>query len=126
MYIDGRGIARKNWMGALERLVQQSVRDRLAGVPPLAQTNVRYVREPSGREKWQSARTTYETGAGDCEDLAIYLCCDARMAGIPAIVVIKPVRPGLRHALVAADFSHLGGRVMLLDPSRVRGMNGAG
>jgi transglutaminase-like putative cysteine protease len=124
MYIDGRRIARKDWMGALERLVQQSVRDRLAGVPPLAQTTVRYVREPAGREKWQSARTTYLTGEGDCEDLAIYLAADARIAGVPAIVVIKPVRPGLRHALVAAKFP--GNRVLLLDPSRVRGMTGAG
>ena len=82
-----------------------------------------YQREPARREHWQSAETTFELGHGDCEDLAIWLCADARLAGMNARVVVKRVRPGLSHTLVLAENGRLSG---LFDPSLARGMKGAG
>jgi transglutaminase-like putative cysteine protease len=121
--IDARGIAPSRWPALLEHLVQASVRERRSGTPTLGSTHVIYQREPDRREIWQSAQSTHELGHGDCEDLAIWLCADARVAGIPCRVVVKPVRPGLRHALVLAG---VGRASRLFDPSLARGMKGPG
>lgn len=121
MIIDASGIPPSGWPALLERMVERSVRDRREGTPPLAATTVLYKREPARRELWQSAASTAAIGDGDCEDLAIYLAGDLRFSGIPARVVVKPVQPGLRHALVEARWRD---RVAILDPSRWRGMKG--
>lgn len=123
MIVDARGIPPSDWPALLERLVVQSVQDRRAGTPPLAATKVIYKREPARRELWQSAASTAALGDGDCEDLAIYLAGDLRFSGIPARVVVKPIRPGLRHALVFARWKD---RSAILDPSKWRGMKGGG
>lgn len=125
MIVDARGVPPSAWPALLERMVQQSVRDRRAGTPPLAATRVVYKREPSRRELWQSAASTAAIGDGDCEDLAIWLAADLRCdLGADASVDVKPVRPGLRHARVRVRTPN--GRVVILDPSRWRGMRGKG
>jgi hypothetical protein len=104
----------------LERLVQQSVGQIRAGlVPPLLTSGVRYRKEPRGVEEWMTALETSRRGHGDCEDLAIWLSSElrARNRDQNAKVVIKLVRPGLMHALVAS-------RGALLDPSKLLGMKG--
>lgn len=108
-------------LGPLERLVQESVRERRLGlVPALYKSGVRYQREPKGVERWQSAAETYRNGWGDCDKLAVWLAADLRVAGDrTARVVIKLVRPGLMHALVATKHG-------LRDPSRKLGMGGQG
>lgn len=123
MIVDASRVPPSEWPALLERLVQQSVRDRLAGTPPLSATQVIYKREPARRELWQSASSSYSIGDGDCEDLAVWLAADARLAGVNANVVVKPVRPGLRHALVLV---RRGGRSLIFDPSAARGMRGKG
>ncbi len=124
MIVDASGIPPSGWPALLERMVQQSVRDRRSGTPPLAATKVVYKREPPRRELWQSAESTAAIGDGDCEDLSIYLAGDIRHdLGLPAQVIVKPVRPGLRHALVLVPY---GGRDIIMDPSKWRGMKGGG
>jgi transglutaminase-like putative cysteine protease len=113
-WLDGRRIPRARWERELEQLVRRSVLDS---------TDVRYRREPRGRERWQTAAETYRLGQGDCEDLAVYLAADLRHRGINARVVIKRVNPRLRHALVLA---RVGERIALIDPSKKRGMKGSG
>lgn len=121
--LDARGKRPHEWRPLLDELLRASVAQRRAGLPPLSQTSVRYQREPKRRERWQSAQRTYELGYGDCEDLATYLAADLIVAGIPAKVITKRVRPGLRHALTLA---RVHGRYTLIDPSRARGMGGRG
>jgi len=115
--IDGSRIPRSQWVTALESLVRAGMRDH--DTPPLSATSVRYKRESPGRERWQTPRDTYLSGEGDCEDLSIYFARDLRLRGIPARVVIKRTHSGGLHAIVAA---HVHGRVVLLDPSKARGM----
>jgi len=117
--LDARGVPPSEWPRLLDRLVRASVEQRRRGLPPLSQTRVRYNREPSRRENWQSAARTVELGEGDCEDLAVSLAADFIVAGFPAKVVTKPVRPGLRHAMTLVRAR---GRLILVDPSRARGM----
>ena len=106
-------------------LVRISAGQRMNGlVPSLYSTNVRYAREPQGVDCWCTALETFRAGNGDCEDLAIWLCSDAILDGDPkAHVVIKPIRPGLAHAMV---ITHVNGKTFLRDPSRKLGMRGRG
>jgi transglutaminase-like putative cysteine protease len=123
MLIDARGIPSKRWPALLERLVRESVRERQRGTPALENTSVIYQREPDRHEIWQTAQATLERGHGDCEDLAIWLAADVRIAGFNAKVIVKPIRAGLQHALVLAGH---GLRQGLIDPSLARGMKGPG
>jgi len=105
----------------LEGLVQLDVSQLRRGLcPPLYQANVRYQREPRGREKWQTARKTFALHTGDCEDLAAYRAADLRVVGIQAKAIIKDIRPGLKHALVRYPDG------TIEDPSRRLGMGGKG
>jgi hypothetical protein len=123
MIVNARGMPPSRWSALLERLVRESVRERERGTPALADTPVIYQREPDRHEIWQTAQATLERGHGDCEDLAIWLAADVRVAGMNGRVIVKPIRPGLRHAIVLAGH---GFSWKLIDPSRVRGMKGAG
>jgi hypothetical protein len=116
--INGRLLPFSRWPEALEQLVNESVRQRLHGLPPLSRTTIRYQREKKGSETFKSAIETYRDGHGDCEDLSIYLAADLRVAGIPAHVVIRPSTLGY-HALVGVGRN---GNLRLFDPSRARGM----
>lgn len=114
---------REKALAKLDELMRLSVEQRLAGrVPALYSTGIRYKREPRGIDQWLTAEETYAHGMGDCEDLAVWLAADHIVAGDPsACVVIKPVRPGLDHALVMT-----GDGKVLRDPSRILGMLGKG
>ncbi len=118
--LDASRLAPKDWPHVLEALVRISTRQRRAGLAPaLSQTRTVYRREPRGQEIWQTAQRTHELGHGDCEDLSIALASDFRHRGIPARVVTRKVRPGLRHAVVLLMHR---GKPRLIDPSRARGM----
>ena len=106
----------------LARLVRESVLERRSGlVPALYSTQVRYQREPKKKDEWLTALETYHAGHGDCEDLCVWLCADLIVAGdAHAQVILKDVRPGLRHALVLDGFGNV------RDPSRKLGMKGPG
>lgn len=123
--INARGVPQREWPRLLKRLVAVSVAERRRGLPPLsALPHVRYRREPARRELWQSAARTAQLGYGDCEDLAVALSGDFNFRGIRSDVVTKFVRPGLRHALTRVWLGPK--RFVLIDPSRARGMRGAG
>lgn len=123
--IDARGVPQARWPLLLKRLVAHSILERRRGLPPLARLpHVRYVREPKRSELWQSAARTAQLGYGDCEDLAIALSGDFNHRGIRSDVITKFVRPGLRHALTRVWLGPK--RFVLIDPSRARGMRGAG
>lgn len=78
---------------------------------------LRYVREPPGRDDWQTWADTVQLGTGDCEDLCIGLTATLWEAGEKrARAFPKPIRPGLIHILVRrADGS-------IVDPSKALGM----
>lgn len=78
---------------------------------------VRYVREPPGRDDWQTWRDTVRLGTGDCEDLATALAACRWAAGDKgARAMARRVRPGLIH--ITTRFGD--GRVC--DPSKLLGM----
>jgi len=69
---------------------------------------------------WSSPLATFARGAGDCEDYAIAKLAALRLAGVPAedlrIVVVRDVRVGEDHAVVAA---RLDGHWLMLDNRRM-------
>ena len=69
---------------------------------------------------WSSPLTTFARGAGDCEDYAIAKLAALQLAGVVAadlrIVVVRDVRAGEEHAVVAAK---LEGRWLMLDNRRM-------
>lgn len=79
--------------------------------------HVRYVREPPGRDEWQTWADTVRLGTGDCEDLAIGLTACLWMQGEQkARAIARRIRPGLIHIVVRrADGS-------FCDPSKALGM----
>lgn len=95
------------------------VQMRERSLPPLYGGTIRYVREPVGRERWQTADETAARGEGDCEDLAAYRVAELRHRGIDATILIRVVRPELWHVLVQWP----DGRTE--DPSAKLGMKGA-
>jgi hypothetical protein len=92
--------------------------ERGVELPPLYETNVRYQREPRGREWWESAVDVLGVVAdrsGDCEDLAAFRAAELRYyeGEDAARVRIVRTRRGSFHAVVErADGS-------IEDPSRV-------
>ncbi|WFU72079.1 transglutaminase-like cysteine peptidase [Bradyrhizobium sp. CB2312] len=69
---------------------------------------------------WSSPLATFARGAGDCEDYAIAKLAALRLAGVAAddlrIVVVRDVRAGEEHAVVAAK---LDGHWLMLDNRRM-------
>ncbi len=69
---------------------------------------------------WSSPLTTFARGAGDCEDYAIAKLAALRLAGVAAgdlrLVVVRDVRAGEEHAVVAAK---LDGHWLVLDNRRM-------
>ncbi len=105
----------------LEGLVRLNLSQLRRGLcPPLYQANVRYRREPAGREDWQSALRTYRIGYGDCEDLASYLAASYRLVGVQARAKVKDIRPGLKHVVCELPDG------TIEDPSAKLGMRGKG
>jgi Transglutaminase-like superfamily len=105
----------------LEGLVLISLGQLRRGLcPPLYQSGARYVREPRGRESWQTAVETFRLKHGDCEDLSVYLAASKRLVGIHARCAIIDVRPGLKHCVVKLPDGSIE------DPSKKLGMQGRG
>jgi len=79
-----------------------------------------YVREPAGREVWQSTAALYQRGVGDCEDLTCARVAERLMIG-------DACRPGLKRQ-VRKDGSILYHVIIgnpdgtIEDPSRALGM----
>jgi predicted transglutaminase-like cysteine proteinase len=69
---------------------------------------------------WSSPLATFARGAGDCEDYAIAKLAALRLAGVAnedlRIVVVRDVRAGEEHAVVAA---RLDGHWLMLDNRRM-------
>ena len=69
---------------------------------------------------WSSPLATFGRGAGDCEDYAIAKLAALRLAGVATedlrIVVVRDVRAGEEHAVVAA---RLDGHWLMLDNRRM-------
>lgn len=69
---------------------------------------------------WSSPLATFARGAGDCEDYAIAKLAALRLAGVAAgdlrLVVVRDVRAGEEHAVVAAK---LDGHWLVLDNRRM-------
>jgi hypothetical protein len=91
-------------------------------VTPLYRSGVRYRREVSGSEVWQTTPILYAEGVGDCEDLAAHRAAELIESGEDsgAKALIKQVRPGLWHAVVQR------GNGKVEDPSKRLGMLGDG
>ena len=85
-------------------------------IPSLYTSGVRYRREPTAREQWQTALETARLGYGDCEDLVAYRCAELRMKGVRAEPYCYAPRPGLIHCQVRLP----GGKIE--DPSKRLGM----
>lgn len=86
-------------------------------VPDVYSSGVKYVREPDGREYWQTASDTYFLLEGDCEDLANTHAAWLNVyANEPARARTVKTGPRMYHAIVErADGS-------IDDPSAALGM----
>lgn len=95
---------------------------RTHSVTPLYRSGIRYRREVSGSEVWQSTPVLYASGYGDCEDLAAHRAAELIESGedVGARAVLRCVRPGLWHAAVRR------GSGLIEDPSAKLGMRGDG
>jgi hypothetical protein len=74
-------------------------------LPPLYETNVRYRREPRGREWWENATDVLgvvSDRSGDCEDLSAFRAAELRFTGEDpdAFVRILRTKRGTFHAVV--------------------------
>jgi len=76
--------------------------------------------DDGAEDVWSSPLATFARGAGDCEDYAIAKLAALRLAGIAAddlrIVVVRDIRAGEEHAVVAAK---LDGHWLMLDNRRM-------
>ena len=88
-------------LGALQQIAEGEYR---AGVPfvgpALHSGRLRYVKEPDGQELWLKPSLIWKFGGGDCDDYAAAVAAEWSVQGVPARAVLRPVRPGLVHALV--------------------------
>lgn len=110
---------------ALEALTRANRRilaaARAAGrpFPPLYEAGIRYHNEQN-TEDWQTVDELYQSGAGDCEDLASALAAESQERGIMAWPAFyfrqRPNGSRLYHIVVRLP----DGRI--LDPSRRLGM----
>jgi hypothetical protein len=89
--------------------------------PLLYDAGIRYKREPSGREEWQTVLGNMARGLGDCEDLATHRAAELRVYdGEPARAVVRRTGPRTLHAVVErADGT-------IEDPSKLLGMRRRG
>lgn len=71
---------------------------------------LRYIKDPPGRDVWRSPAATFRRGGGDCEDLAIIGMSIFELVGIPAVLVIGQLPTG-GHAWVEGQDE--AGRFML-------------
>jgi hypothetical protein len=86
-------------------------------LPPLYESGIKYRREPTGREWWESADDVVGLAAkksGDCEDLAAYRAAELRYyEGEVARVAILRTSRGSFHAVVEREDG------TLEDPSKI-------
>lgn len=115
------------WLGAnpeeitaaLEGLVAQNLEQirvaELAGrpYPPLYASDVRYRREPKGRERWDSIEVVFANGEGDCEDLSCTRTAQLQCDGEPARAICVRTSRKTFHILVQRATGELE------DPSRI-------
>jgi len=100
---------------------RRQARGRGRPYPPLYASGVRYQRElgrgqMSRPEQWQTVPVLYETGWGDCEDLACALAAEMQVEGVHARPELLHVAPGLWHIVVRLPSGELE------DPSARLGM----
>ena len=104
---------------ALEGLVAQNLEQmsvaELAGrpFPPLYASDVRYRREPKGRERWDSIAVVFKNGEGDCEDLSCIRTAQLRRDGEPATAICIRTNRRTFHIIVRRATGELE------DPSRI-------
>lgn len=120
----GRFKSEKGLLWLLEALVninRAELRDN--DFPPLYRAGIRYLREPKGREIWKDVAKTFQSGHGDCEDLACWRVAELRNNGKRAQPYIRyRIAPGgmlVYHVMV------LRANGKLEDPSKVLGMKGS-
>jgi len=106
----------------LRQLIEKNIaimsRGKPGDFPAIATTRVRYHREPTGMEIWQTADQLLRTGFGDCEDLAAYEAARLVLKGVRAQGHLKRVNGGY-HVQVLIDGSRI------WDPSAALGMGRA-
>ena len=101
----------------ISRLIIRRARKDGVQLPSLYQSGVRYVREPDGREWWQTVADNLLTGEGDCEDLATHRAAELNeYAGEPAIARTVQTGKHMFHAIVER------GDGTIEDPSAALGM----
>lgn len=103
---------------ALASVAQMQDPELCGSIPDLYSKRIKYMREPAGRERWQTAYETAKRGGGDCEDLAAYLLAEliARKGELGARIRVIKINAGLRHIVV----QRANGRIE--DPSKLLGM----
>jgi len=89
---------------------------RAGDYPPLYESGIRYVKEPRGRENWQTAEDLLRAKEGDCEDLASYRAAELQLRGEMATAHVIKSAPRRYHAVV------LRGDGSIEDPSLHLGM----
>jgi hypothetical protein len=85
-------------------------------LPHPYKAGIKYVREPVGRERWQTALETLQRKEGDCEDLAAYLAGWLRVNGYPQARAFLRSSTGVGYHCLVQNGDQI------LDPSRVLGM----
>lgn len=104
-------------LAILHRARELGVRDR---IPPLYASGVRYVREPDGREWWQTILDNLRERQGDCEDLGAARAAELIDTGEDVHAKAEAIQTGPKmfHAITVRRSDG-----ELEDPSAVLGMN---
>lgn len=105
----------------VNRLLLRRARQRGRPIPALYKAGVRYRREPTGQESWDTIDRVLARGYGDCEDLAAWRAAElVESGGDPgARVAIIRTGPKTMHAVVRRSNGSTE------DPSRRLGMGQA-
>lgn len=101
-----------------------AAREEAFVVGPLYGSDVRYVREPRGRETFVTPGVTKKLGGGDCAHLALWRVAELRNSGENAVFAIKifPAKvPGGRRTFHVRVRRESG---VVEDPSAALGMKG--